>query len=38
MGSSADDKQLIAVDVDLRQLPVLQRVFDRQRVEVIETL
>ena len=38
MGGPADDEQLIAVDVDLRQLPVLQRVLNRQRVEVVEAL
>lgn len=38
MSSPADHEQLIAVDVDLRQLPVLQRVLDRQRVEIVEAL
>ena len=38
MCSPADDEQLVAIDVDLRQLAVLQRILDRKRVKIVEVL
>jgi len=38
MGGAADNEQLIAVDIDLRQLPVLERILDGERVQPIELL
>src|SRR3954469_15151706 len=38
MRSSPDDEQLIAIDIDLWELPVLQRVLDGQGVKSVERL
>ena len=35
MGGAGDDEQLVAIDVDLGQLVGLERVLDRQRMEVV---
>jgi hypothetical protein len=35
VGGAGDDEQLVVVDIDLWQLVALDRIFDRQRVEVI---
>jgi hypothetical protein len=38
MRGTRDNKQLIAIDIDLGQLVGLDRVFDRQRMEVVGCL